>query len=142
MAITNASINTTVAHIPLSETLLSSHPVRQHFALTVRQVGISEVAVELQLLDSSADSGMYSLFGCVVDYAARLAAQTVIGACALLEQELHIRAVSDARRLHVSAQIDSSSSRYAIYQCAIFAEEADGRRLIAESQGTLLKRCT
>lgn len=141
MAITNASKNTAVTHIPLPETLLTSHPIRQHFAPTVRQVGINKIEAQLQTLETSADSSStYSLLGCVVDYAARLAGQAVIGACAVLEQELHIRATSDATRLSVHAQIESSSSRYAIYQCDIFAEEADGRRLIAESQGTLLKR--
>src|SRR5690625_7116338 len=76
MAITNASKNTAVTHIPLPETLLTSHPIRQHFAPTVRQVGINKIKAQLQPLDASADSSStYSLLGCVVDYAARLAPQ-------------------------------------------------------------------
>lgn len=142
---------TAIAHLPLPATLLSSHPVRQHFALTVKQLGINGVTMEFSLLDPDADSGhMHSLLGCIVDYAAQLAAHSAIGACTLLEQELRVSAPVTATSLYVSAQIDSASARYAIFQCAIYAQEPgsqdhnsqepQARTLIADSQGTLLKR--
>lgn len=152
MTIISAPKKTTaIAHLPLSETLLSRHPAHQHFALTVKQLGINGVTMEFRQLDPDADSGhMHSLLGCVVDCAARLAAQSAIGACTLLEQELRVSAPITATSLYVNVQIDSASARYAIFQCAIYAQKPDNqahdtqepqtRTLIADSQGTLLKR--
>ena len=142
---------TAIAHLPLPATLLSSHPVRQHFALSVIRLSVNEVAMEFRRLDPDGDSDhMHSLLGCIVDCAARLAAQPTIGACTLLEQELRVSAPITATSLYVSVQIDSASARYAIFQCAIYAQEPDtqdhnsqepqARTLIADSQGTLLKR--
>ncbi len=129
-------------HIPKSPKRLLGHPVSQLFELfTTKHDSVDTVTMELRLREGmSHDSGStHGALCCAIDCAARIAAQPLIGACALLEQELHFRVQSTATRFEVIARIDSATSQYAIYQCFIYALEQREHILIADSQGTLLK---
>ncbi|MDQ2076770.1 hypothetical protein [Marinimicrobium sp. ABcell2] len=142
MTIISAPTDSSIPHIPPPETLLSSHPASQLFDLTITRCTVNAVTIEFQARDSAfADSGdLRAALGCVIDCAARLAARPAIGICSLLEQELHFRAPCTATSFYVTAQIDSSSSRYALYQSAVYALGEHKPSLIADSQGTLLKQ--
>ncbi len=127
------------AHIALLERLIKNHPAGAFFALDIMDAKAQEVALKLTPHNRSSADAQATL-GCVVDCVARLAAQTSIGGCDLAEYEMSIQRAFHGEDLIARARVDSVTPGYATYHCIICGSDPQLPRVIAESQGTLMKR--
>lgn len=118
------------------------HPAQSLFTVTPLKANASEITLRLHWRhpDPKARTAVQGALGCVVDYAARLAAQSHIGHCDLSECELHICEPFTANTLLVTTRVDFVHANCAIYHCEVYVREVQQNVLVAHSEGTLLKR--
>lgn len=133
--------DTSTAHSHPDELTLY-HPVRSLFTLTVIEATAREATLRLRWRhpDPGAQGSGRGALGCVVDYAARFAAQPLLGHCDLSESELETYASFTTNTLLVTAGINVAYPECAIFHCTIHAVEKQHTILVASSRGTLLKR--
>ncbi len=156
---------TPIHRAPAADELIKSHPVTLFFTASVTRSYGHGIVLVLKPRDSLAGNPgeVRSLLGCVVDCATRLAGANAIGVCDLSEYELTIHSEAihgdaihgdaihgDAmdETLLVTAHIEAVSPRFATCHCTIqtthaqtaHAAACEKSRLIAEAQGTLVRR--
>lgn len=122
--------------------LAQYHPAQSLFTVTPLKANASEITLRLHWRhpDLKARTAVQGALGCVVDYAARLAAQSLLDQCDLSECELHVCKPFSASSLLVTTRIDYVQANCAIYHCEVYVREVQQNVLVAHSEGTLLKR--
>lgn len=141
--ITASAGEAAAAFIPSSKPPVLEDPEQQHLAcslFTITQLNADtlDIALRLRSRQPDAPNFMQSALGCVVDYAARLAAEPYIGYSTLSECELHIGESCAGNTLVVNARIDGIMGNCATYECEVYVKTAQRQVLIAHSLGTLL----
>lgn len=120
--------------------ILNSHPVSALFNTSLIHSEPGNIVLNLKCKDglgSNANPG--GTFGCIVDCVARIASYKHIGDSFMSEYELNFHAQIPTREFVAYAVVDSANNDSAVYSCGIYAVENPENRLVAESQGTLLR---
>src|SRR5690606_17403767 len=102
-------------------------------------VGNLSVTLSLKWRHPNPGSGnvLGGALGCIVDHAARLAAQPVLGQCELVESELRSHRAIPGNTLLVTARIIDAHADCATFHCDVHALENKRYVWVADSQGTL-----
>lgn len=118
------------------------HPTQSLFTITPLKASDSDITLRLHWRhpDPKTRSAVRGALGCVVDYAARLAAQSLLGDCDLSECELHVCRSFEASTLLAVTRINVVHDNCATYQCEIYVRKSQQNVLVAHSEGTALKR--
>lgn len=125
-----------------ADDFIKSHPARSLFSLGIIEASARTIKLEIEAREQTQDcrSEIRATLGCVIDYAARLVGGNAIGSCDLLEYEVTLRGEVKGATFLVYAQLVTATDDTAAYHCAIYAKQEDRLVLVADSQGTLVKR--
>lgn len=133
-----------ISHKLSSEQLLNNHPAAVLFETITLQWRAGHCILEFKPGEALANplGDMSAMAGCMVDLAVRATAEKTLGPCELPEYEMRLYAPFAVESLKLRVDIEAAADGCATYCCTIYRSLAQGKEVLAESQGTLLFRST
>jgi hypothetical protein len=121
---------------------LAAHPLAKWFRINLQEISSTKLLLGLTAQDESAaalcdSAGLCAL---LVDYGARKLGQENLGCCVVNECEISICDRVIAQEWLLAITLESVAPLDASFACRIFAELGGRARLMAESQGTLIRK--
>lgn len=131
-----------ISQLSHTDDFIKNHPVRNFFCLNVIDASSREIKLEIEAREQVPDcrSEVRAALGCVIDYAARSVGESAITNCELLEYEVTLRGEVRGGTFLVHARLVTATDDVATYHCFVYGKLNGKLNLIADSQGTLVKR--
>lgn len=118
------------------ESIIDNHLIKALFTVKLAGQCDGEVTLHFKMREDAIHSHQGAT-GLMIDCAARSAGYWHIGPSFLAECETHIRVLPHAREFIARAGIAQADQNCATFYCEIYSKP--NNKLVAESQGTLLK---